>query len=199
MAAETRAIPGQARARATLDLIVEAAAQLLEESGFDGYNTNAVAARAKVSVGSLYRYFADKEAILAALAEREADSLVAQAKMADGSHGAREAIIHLIDAAVRHRLQRPELARALDHVQAWADGRSGAAVSGSTLERIVGAALARPGLARPLSARIAESDLAAILRAVVDAAVARGEYDAALISRRVRAAVFGYLDRAQTA
>lgn len=62
--------PRQARSRATWEVIVEAAAQVLERRGLAGFNTNAVAERAGVSVGSVYRYFPDKHAILAAAARR---------------------------------------------------------------------------------------------------------------------------------
>jgi AcrR family transcriptional regulator len=63
--------PSQARSRATWEAIVEAAAQILERHGADGFNTNAVAERAGVSIGTLYQYFPDKRAILLAAARRE--------------------------------------------------------------------------------------------------------------------------------
>lgn len=69
--ANTRKIPRQKRAYATIDVILEAAAQLLEKVGEGGFNTNAVAQRAGVSIGTLYRYFPDKRAILVALARQE--------------------------------------------------------------------------------------------------------------------------------
>jgi AcrR family transcriptional regulator len=62
--------PRQARSRATWEVIVEAAAQVLERRGLAGFNTNAIAERAGVSVGSVYRYFPDKHAILAAVARQ---------------------------------------------------------------------------------------------------------------------------------
>ncbi len=43
--------------------IVEAATRVLAERGWAGFNTNAVAARAGVSIGSLYEYFANKQAL----------------------------------------------------------------------------------------------------------------------------------------
>lgn len=67
----TRKTPRQARARATIEAILEAAAQLIERDGEAGFNTNAIAERAGVSIGSLYRYFPYKRAILLALARRE--------------------------------------------------------------------------------------------------------------------------------
>jgi AcrR family transcriptional regulator len=66
-----RRSPQQARSRATWEAIVEAAAQVLERDGAAGFNTNAVAERAGVSIGTLYQYFPDKQAILAAAAKRE--------------------------------------------------------------------------------------------------------------------------------
>jgi AcrR family transcriptional regulator len=64
--------PKQARSRATSSAILEAASQILERRGPPGFNTNDVAERAGVSIGTLYQYFPDKHAILLALAEREA-------------------------------------------------------------------------------------------------------------------------------
>ncbi|WP_333586344.1 TetR/AcrR family transcriptional regulator [Phenylobacterium sp.] len=63
--------PLQDRAQVTVDTILEAAAQLLELRGEVGFNTNAVAERAGVSIGTLYRYFPDKQALMLALADRE--------------------------------------------------------------------------------------------------------------------------------
>lgn len=66
-----RKSPRQARARATFDAIVEAAARILAESGPRAVTTNRIAARAGVSVGSLYQYFPNRSAVLRALVERE--------------------------------------------------------------------------------------------------------------------------------
>jgi AcrR family transcriptional regulator len=63
--------PRQARSLATWEAIVEAAAQILERDGAAAFNTNSVAERAGVSIGTLYQYFPDKQAILAAAAKRE--------------------------------------------------------------------------------------------------------------------------------
>lgn len=47
-----RKAPSQSRSEETVASIVEAAAQVLENEGFEGFNTNAVARRAGVSIGS---------------------------------------------------------------------------------------------------------------------------------------------------
>ncbi|MGH6963607.1 MAG: TetR/AcrR family transcriptional regulator [Phenylobacterium sp.] len=72
---KTRKIPTQRRSRATVEVVLEAAAQLLESAGERGFNTNAVAERAGVSIGTLYRYFPDKQSILTALARREMEAV----------------------------------------------------------------------------------------------------------------------------
>lgn len=66
-----RRTPRQARSRATWEAIVEAAAQILERRGPDALTTNRVAERAGVSIGTLYQYFSDKQALLLAAARRD--------------------------------------------------------------------------------------------------------------------------------
>ncbi|MEE4210310.1 MAG: helix-turn-helix domain-containing protein [Parvularcula sp.] len=68
---EQRVIPRQQRSLATVDVILEAAAQVLEITGEAGFNTNAIAARAGVGIGSIYRYFPNKHAILVEMGRRE--------------------------------------------------------------------------------------------------------------------------------
>jgi AcrR family transcriptional regulator len=73
-----RKIPAQARSRETVDAILIAAARLFSERGWTGTTTNHVAAAAGVSVGSLYQYFPNKLALLAALKERFVADLLQQ-------------------------------------------------------------------------------------------------------------------------
>ena len=62
--------PRQSRSTATFEAIVDAAAHILREGGYEALTTNRAAERAGVSVGSLYQYFPNKEAILAELSRR---------------------------------------------------------------------------------------------------------------------------------
>src|SRR5215218_10075491 len=71
-AISARKRPIQQRSRQTVDLLLEAAAQVLEGGGLAAFNTNALAARAGVSIGSVYQYFPGKDAVMAALVRREA-------------------------------------------------------------------------------------------------------------------------------
>ena len=56
----------------SVDAILEAAAQVLERDGYAATTTDAVAERAGVSIGTLYQYFPNKDALLVALTERHA-------------------------------------------------------------------------------------------------------------------------------
>ncbi|SKB64368.1 TetR/AcrR family transcriptional regulator [Sphingopyxis flava] len=62
--------PKQARAAATRERLLDVAGELLAEVGIERISTNLIAARAGVSPPALYRYFADKYAVLEALGRR---------------------------------------------------------------------------------------------------------------------------------
>ena len=65
-----RKLPSQKRAKITVDTILEAAAQVFTELGYAACTTNKIAERAGVSIGSLYQYFPNKDAIIVSLTEK---------------------------------------------------------------------------------------------------------------------------------
>ncbi|WP_414751858.1 TetR/AcrR family transcriptional regulator [Anabaena sp. CCY 9910] len=67
---KSRRKPSGDRGRQRRDLILDTAADLLAEGGTEAINTNALADRANISIGSVYQYFSNKESILTALGER---------------------------------------------------------------------------------------------------------------------------------
>ena len=67
--------PVQKRGQQRVEEILDAAESVFGEMGVDAATTNAIAERAGASVGSLYHFFANKDAILYALAERYAESM----------------------------------------------------------------------------------------------------------------------------
>ena len=66
-----RKLPKQARAQATVEAILEATSRILQTDGERALTTNAVARLAGISIGTLYQYFPDKNAILITLARQE--------------------------------------------------------------------------------------------------------------------------------
>jgi AcrR family transcriptional regulator len=65
----------QDRSKMTVDAILTAAAHILTEDGYDTASTNRIAERAGVSIGSLYQYFPNKEAIMSAVRARHIDEM----------------------------------------------------------------------------------------------------------------------------
>jgi AcrR family transcriptional regulator len=100
----SRRNPSQARAVQTVEIILDAAAQILDRDGEKAATTNNVAERAGFSIGTLYQYFSNRDEILIALAEREQQrlakrmaTLIGQVELKKGLDSARD----LIGALVR--------------------------------------------------------------------------------------------------
>ncbi|MFZ3208305.1 MAG: TetR/AcrR family transcriptional regulator [Geobacteraceae bacterium] len=96
-----RNIPTQKRSTETYNLILDTAANLLGEVGINGFNTNLLAEHAGIRIGTIYRYFPNKLAILSALVERWAnlmrEKLVSVGDLADPTKDWREIICNFID------------------------------------------------------------------------------------------------------
>lgn len=71
---EDRPVRRQARGKQRMAEILDAALALFAEVGYEAASTNAIAARAGISPGSLYQFFANKEAIAEALSARLVES-----------------------------------------------------------------------------------------------------------------------------
>lgn len=110
----TRRTPRQARARETVSFIFEAAVRILEADGLDALTTNRIAALAGVSIGTLYQYFPNREALLEALARREIASVfesLARLRQADAPATSRDerlrqivrALLGALDGRLRAR------------------------------------------------------------------------------------------------
>lgn len=111
-----RKSPRQERSKATVAAIVEAAAQLLVEDGFHKMSTNKIAKRAGVSIGSLYQYFSNKEAVVAAVIDNFAEEQMQV--LARGLEGAEElSLLDAVKAAIRALIEtkrsNPDLNRVL--------------------------------------------------------------------------------------
>ena len=189
--------PLQRRAVATVAAILEAAARILEEGGFEGFNTNAIAERAGVGVGSLYQYFPGKDAITAALIRLEASKLLAaldEAVTRSESASLAYGIGALADVAVAHQLARPKLARLLDVEEARlplaAETRATMLAIRDRVETFLKDHAGELRLAAPA---IAAADLLFIAKGLVDGTAQVSEPDKEDLRRRVVSALVGYL------
>ncbi len=110
--------PTQERASVTVEAILQAAAELFCGIGYDRASTNRIAERAGVSIGSLYQYFANKEAILAALLDehqRAVHEVVEEALVLldDPGISLRQGLERMLTRLVDFHAADPELTRVL--------------------------------------------------------------------------------------
>ncbi|WP_226558807.1 TetR/AcrR family transcriptional regulator [Salipiger thiooxidans] len=173
--------------------MLTAAAQILERDGMAGLNTNAVAERAGVSVGTLYQYFPGKEAIAAELVRRIKaqllDDLTGALAAANGK-SLREAAQIVLSASIRHHARAPELSRELERIEEDLPlDDEVAAITDKVHAGLIGL-LAEHALPAP---EVVARDLTAMSRGMVHAALFAGETDLAQIERRLLPAILGYL------
>jgi AcrR family transcriptional regulator len=115
-----RRAPRQERSRETVDVILQAAADVFGKLGYAGATTNKIAERAGYSVGSLYQYFSSKDDILLVLLERHQREVhavveVARGKLADSSIPLEEGLRCLLEGLLDVHARDPSLSRVLAH------------------------------------------------------------------------------------
>lgn len=118
---QPRKFPRQQRGRFTVDTILEAATRILASDGLAKFTTNRVAEVAGVSVGSLYRYYPNKSALIAALIQRAQRAFAAEVErlvVATATLPVEDALQAFAMFAVRQQYDQPLLAAALDHEEA---------------------------------------------------------------------------------
>ena len=192
-----RKTPRQARSQSTVEAILAAAARVLSRESLAGFNTNRVAEVAGVSVGSLYQYFPNKEALVAALIDRDhaalADAL--ETLLAARAEGSLRDTLHAVaDVLIDQQYGDPVYAAAIDHEERrlpvgartrQADLRFAAAAEALMTRH-------RSELSPTLPAS-APRDLLHIARAMVEADSHSGHAPSADLQSRIVRALLGYL------
>jgi len=96
-----RALPQQKRGQERIDKLLGAAAKLFAKVGYEETTTNAIAREARTSIGSLYQFFPNKEAILNALAGRYLEELHAVHEQVLGDDAVQITLPQLYDRIIR--------------------------------------------------------------------------------------------------
>jgi AcrR family transcriptional regulator len=189
--------PRQPRSQQTVQAIVDAAARVLARHSLQGFNTNRVAEVAGVSVGSLYQYFPNKAALIAALiarAQTELADAVERIVIACEGMPLETTMAALVRVAIDQQYGKPLLAAALDHeerrlplqrVLSEAEGRLvGSMMALLQRHRSELHVAALPGAAR---------DCLVIAKALVEADSASATRAPADLQQRIERALLGYL------
>jgi AcrR family transcriptional regulator len=182
--------PRQQRSRATVDIIVEAAARVLARRGWAHFTTNETASAAGVSVGSIYQYFPNKLALAEEIRKRHLDTVLAAIAMPDGSDAGitlEQKAAMLIDGVVAAHSVDQRLHRVLLDEVPLAARSAQDAFEAEYLRRYQAVIAAASGRADPGSHGIAGRVLSGAVEGVVHAAARHGE----LQSQALRAELIG--------
>jgi AcrR family transcriptional regulator len=190
--------PSQSRSKATVDAVMAAAAHILEDRGLAGFNTNAVAERAGVSIGSLYQYFPSKDAILVALMEQSlAVFSETLAEAIDGAPGDSlgEDLKFTLQMGLVSHMRRPNLVRLLEDEFERLEGHINKTSSHVAVRAAMIRLLGRYGnQIRVDNLDTAAQDVGAIAKSLMAAAGERGAPDWDQVIDRIVRAMLGYLD-----
>lgn len=122
---EPRKTPIQARSTVTVEAISEATIQVLLSHGAERLTTTRVAERAGVSVGTLYQYYPNKQALLFAVLEKHMNNVAAKVEAAceRACHKPlAEMIQEMVEAFVDAKMERADISVALYRVSANVGG-----------------------------------------------------------------------------
>ena len=189
---KARKAPGQARSQETVGVILEASARILESDGLRGFNTNAIAAKAGISIGSLYQYFPNKDSIVLALIggfEKALHGTVVKAVQDGKGKRLKSRLRSVVRALVSAHYYRPRLNRVLESEEERLGSEADDSAFHANLLQLLGDH--KKELATPVS-RVTERLFMAILRAVVDLGLASGASPQSTEQRAMRA-ICGFL------
>jgi AcrR family transcriptional regulator len=113
---QPRKQPRQVRAELTRQRILTAAARVFAEHGYAAGTTNRIAEQARISIGSLYQYYPNKDAILAELLTRHLDAGMASRRHLRGeelSDSLEEAMRVYVRTAIENHRDDPQLLRVM--------------------------------------------------------------------------------------
>lgn len=192
-----RKIPKQKRSQETVERILKAATHILATEGPSAFNTNAIAAIADISIGSLYQYFPDKETMIAMLIRQHNLAFLSELEAFMVNISSFEGRVKaLIRVAVKQQLSSPQLARFLDQEEARLPLDQETRALQSNIVALVVRLLDEAGYD---DSQMLAQDVMAIARGMIDKAGMMAEENVQGLERRVCHAVFGYLQQSHDA
>lgn len=190
-AARLRRRPVQQRSKRTVERICTAASEILAQEGLEALTTNAVAARAGVSINAVYSYFPDKYAIMLELFRlseaRRSEALAPYVLEAAHTDDWRGLVRRTTLAAARLRVQDSDYLALRPVINAVSELRAAQReVDDSTVQRVAATLRKRqPGLTKKQAQRVAIV-VSITLTAALDEATRDGKVHRALLDEAIR-------------
>ena len=195
---EPRKSPVQARSTASVDAILKATVQVLLRVGKEQLTTTRVAARAGVSVGTLYQYFPNKRALLRAALRLHVEEILAEVEQVCETQRGRpveEMAEALAVAFLAVKMRDPKKSRALYAVSSDVDGAKVAANGGARMnDKIVALLESAPEVLATdlrLVATVLQSTIAGMKRQLLESDAPEVQF--AVMQRELVLVVRGYV------
>ncbi|WP_051213180.1 TetR/AcrR family transcriptional regulator [Maritalea myrionectae] len=192
--ASPRKQPRQARARATVDAILQGSTRILQTHGLEKFNTNHIADVAGVSVGTLYQYFPSKDAILIELIRQKRSQLrdaLAEAAASSAELTPEQALDNLLRVTIAHQLRWPMVGRTLDYAESFLPLADESFNFKRELTDIISTLLAKFSVP---NADMVARDLIFALNGLIEGILATQNADADQIFTRARFLAHGYIN-----
>ena len=183
--AEPRKLPVQARSTASVDAIVKATVQVLLKVGKEKLTTTRVAARAGVSVGTLYQYFPNKRALLRAALKLHVAEILAEVDkvcLVQRGQPVEQMVEALAVASLAVKMRDPKKSRALYAVSSDVEGAKIMATSQVRVNgAIVGLLQSAPEVFTrdlELMATVLQSTIAGVKRQLLESEMPEAQFEA---------------------
>jgi AcrR family transcriptional regulator len=191
--------PRQERGQRRVDAILDAAAAIVTEDGVPAATMHAIARRSGTTIGSMYHFFPDRDAILVALAERHGHAIremAAGLATVDWSELSLEAAIdRYVETCIDYVRQHPDLLRVAHVAQAIRpDIRDGDASPEEQLVAVTTAIVAARTPHVPPARRAARAaTMLALVEGVVERSARRASPAPTVMYRELKRALVAYL------
>ncbi len=166
-----RRAPVQARAKERIERVLDAAEQVFVECGYEAATTNQIAARADTSIGSIYEFFGNKQAMARALAERYLTELTAlyDEVVVDDPRGTDVIVAKVVDGLYGFTTRHPGLGPLLSACRGSDDLQAaGQALRASLVEHVDRLIAVRRSTVDPARRHVVAEMCAHVLRCVLD-------------------------------
>lgn len=191
-----RRSPVQARAKERIERVLDAAEEVFVDVGYEAATTNQIAAQAGTSIGSIYEFFGNKQAVARALADRYLEELTAlyTAVLVDDPRGRDVIVAKVVDALDEFYTLHPGLGPLLRGCRGSEDLQAaGHSLQESLVEHVDNLIAVRRGSVDPARRHVVAEMCADVLRCVLDEVADKPDEERKALVAELKLVLISYL------